>query len=259
LPPDFLTSPPSQRTTLTPIHFPDTPLPGYAGCLAFTLDGVLSPDECAELVALAESHSRAGPGQWERAMVNAGSHEIMATDIRNCGRIIWDDREVVARVWDRCLVALEREKEWLERVVVVDGEKKGTAKPSGDRVLEYLDKGYKWSFSRLNERMRFLRYGKGEYFQAHQDGQYHTPDRSETSLLTLQLYLNDAETEVAAGREPLVGGATTFHSWDLLRHHDVVPKVGRVLIFQHQMLVHSGAEVKKGMKIAMRTDLMYRK
>lgn len=55
----------------------------------------------------------------------------------------------------------------------------------------------------------------------------------------------------------LVGGATTFHSTDKEHRLDVHPKVGRVLIFQQRGLLHSGDEVKGGVKFTMRSDLMY--
>lgn len=40
---------------------------------------------------------------------------------------------------------------------------------------------------------------------------------------------------------------------------DVDPKMGRVLIFQHAGLLHSGAEVQEGIKYTMRTDLLYKR
>jgi hypothetical protein len=83
------------------------------------------------------------------------------------------------------------------------------------------------------------------------DGQYTTPDGKESSFYTLHLYLNDS---VACGGD-LEGGATSFHSRDLKM--DVDPKAGRVLIFQHSGLLHSGAEVHQGIKYTLRTDLMY--
>ena len=55
----------------------------------------------------------------------------------------------------------------------------------------------------------------------------------------------------------LVGGATTFYSNDEKRRLDVHPKAGRVLIFQHRRLYHSGDDVLKGTKYTMRTDIMY--
>ena len=49
---------------------------------------------------------------------------------------------------------------------------------------------------------RFLRYAPGQYFRPHMDGTYERPDGSETSYLTIQLYLN-------GGFE---GGQTSFLS-----------------------------------------------
>lgn len=55
----------------------------------------------------------------------------------------------------------------------------------------------------------------------------------------------------------LVGGATSFLSGDEEQRVDVDPKAGRVLIFQHRRLFHSGDDVVKGTKYTMRTDIMY--
>lgn len=75
--------------------------------------------------------------------------------------------------------------------------------------------------------------------------------------MTLHLYLNDADTEEQEGRPRLRGGATAFHSGNMKNQLDVVPKVGRVLLFQHRHLVHSGDDVLNGTKLTMRTDIMY--
>ena len=42
----------------------------------------------------------------------------------------------------------------------------------------------------VNERLRFLRYDKGQSFPAHSDGSYERADGSEVSFITVQLYLN---------------------------------------------------------------------
>ena len=89
---------------------------------------------------------------------------------------------------------------------------------------------------------------------AHNDGSYVTPDGKERSMFTLHLYLNEPTPA-----NKLEGGATTFHSYDMQRSFDVEPKVGRVLIFQHRDLLHSGADVTGGIKLTLRTDLMYAK
>lgn len=74
----------------------------------------------------------------------------------------------------------------------------------------------------------------------------------------MHLYLNEANDG-----SQLEGGATTFHAahdWDgLKRGYDVVPKVGRILLFQHKGLLHSGADVSQGVKYTLRTDIMYKR
>jgi hypothetical protein len=68
------------------------------------------------------------------------------------------------------------------------------------------------------------------------------------SFVTLHLYLND---------DGLEGGATRFWTADKKHWLDVHPKLGRVLIFQQRMLVHSGEEVTKGVKYTMRSDFLF--
>jgi len=99
----------------------------------------------------------------------------------------------------------------------------------------------------LNERLRFLKYSSGQYFKSHKDGSYKRPDGSEQSFITIHLYLN----------EGMEGGNTTFISRSGDHNNvGVVPKIGRVLVFQHDIL-HEGSLLVKGTKYTMRTDVMY--
>ena len=41
------------------------------------------------------------------------------------------------------------------------------------------------------------------------------------------------------------------------KRFDVKPKYGRVLMFQHRFLFHSGDDVVSGTKYTMRTDIMF--
>jgi hypothetical protein len=43
------------------------------------------------------------------------------------------------------------------------------------------------------------------------------------------------------------------------KRFDVKPKYGRVLMFQHRFLLHSGDDVVRGTKYTMRTDIMFAK
>lgn len=256
LPPDFLSG--SADISLNRIDFSKTRLQDYKGYYAVVLDNVLSPDECQLLVKAAEAQTNA---TWEPAMVNAGcDRQVLSLMVRNCGRIMWDSADVAAKIWRRVEGSLP-ELQMLE----------GWANVMGNGPVR---KGEKWRVARLNERMRFLKYGAGQYFRGecflssslrggfsltsieHADGAYVAPN-GERSFFTLHLYLNDASSDSVDG--PLEGGATTFWSFNMAERLDVPPKNGRVLIFQQRNLLHSGEEVTSGVKLTMRTDMMFEK
>ncbi|EMC98575.1 hypothetical protein BAUCODRAFT_119900 [Baudoinia panamericana UAMH 10762] len=251
---DFLAKP-AAHIAASRVNFTEQGLPCYDGAYAVVLDHALTHDECETLVKAAEASTTEG---WERAMVNVGGgQQAMIEDIRCCGRIIWDDHDVVSRIFRRIESVPEvREVLRLDNAPGIVG--KGP-----------LKRGEVWRFTRCNERMRFLRYTGGEYFRPHCDGTYETPDRSERSYVTLHLYLNDhrprrkeiqamlPEEREQAEAVPLVGGSTTFYSRDMSKEVKVLPKAGRILLFQHRSLIHEGAEVVSGVKHTMRTDLMY--
>ncbi|KAL8775029.1 MAG: hypothetical protein Q9209_000508 [Squamulea sp. 1 TL-2023] len=242
LPADFLTkSAPGLKKTV--IDFKKTPLPEYDGLFAAILDNAFWKEECEDLIRAAEATTG---GYWEPATVNVGNGQQMPIpDARDCGRIIWDDRDIVARIWARVKDSVP-EVALLRNVAHVTGN--GPAKRKET-----------FHMTRLNERMRFLKYTKGQYFRPHCDGVYVTPDGSERSYYTLHLYLNDSDDASSGAR--IEGGATRFHSlsWDEYKYLDVEPKVGRVLIFQHRGLLHAGDDVRGGTKYTLRTDLMYGK
>ncbi|KAK4692631.1 hypothetical protein P7C71_g4606, partial [Lecanoromycetidae sp. Uapishka_2] len=210
-----------------------TPLPENEGLYAVVLDNAFTAQECETLIKQAESSTNAG---WEPAMVNVGGgRQRTITDTRDCGRIIWDDMDMIARIWDRV-------KDYVPEIHALKNMPRVTGNGPAKRKET-------WEMSRCNERMRFLKYGKGQYFKPHIDGCYSTPDGLERSYYTLHLYLSEGAN----------GGATSFHSFNMQRQLDVEPKIGRVLIFQHNDLLHSGADVTGGLKYTMRTDLMYKK
>ncbi|KAF2450745.1 oxidoreductase domain-containing protein [Karstenula rhodostoma CBS 690.94] len=235
LPEGFLAGP-APNLTKHVIDFKKEGIPVYEGRWAVILDGVLSQDECEMLTKAAEATTA---GEWERAMVNVGNgQQRLYEDTRKCGRIIWDDRDMVAKIWARVqdsVLDVHRLQNWADVTGIGPAKRKET-----------------WKVTRLNNRMRFLKYVGGEYFKVHNDGCYETPDGAERSYFTLHLYLSDAADQ-------LKGGATTFYDYSLKQKIEVVPKSGRVLMFQHRNLLHSGDDVKSGIKYTMRTDVMYTK
>ncbi|PGH23545.1 hypothetical protein AJ80_02325 [Polytolypa hystricis UAMH7299] len=282
IPPTFLSPLPNPSSTIQveKINFAASPLPEYSGLYALILDNVLSPDECTTLLRMAEMSAGAHRSDtsvenngWIPAKVNmGGNYELLATDYRNSDRIIWDSEEIVKRLWARVMQG-EGVRECLETLA---GEEYACI--LGNRAR---DRGEKWVVTEqgINERMRFLKYGAGQYFRRHCDARYVTPDGSQSSHFTIHLYLNDSaqalgipeptttspnttdpsadanlndpQQLIDTDEKPaslIRGGATTFHSRDGRRRLDVDPKTGRVLIFQHTRLVHSGDEVRAGIK-----------
>lgn len=139
------------------IDFAAAGLPAYAASSAWILENVLSPSECQELLKLAEASAQPGEDgdKWRPAMLNmGGNYEMMAADYRNSDRIVWDQPEVMARIMERCFQA-EGLQEQLSEIV-------GNESILGKRAAEV---GEKWIMTRPNERMRFLRYRKGQFFQ----------------------------------------------------------------------------------------------
>ncbi|KAL0942765.1 oxidoreductase domain containing protein [Colletotrichum truncatum] len=250
IPSHFLSGPPPKPVTLTRIDWSKTKLPENGDRFAVVLDNVLTPEECKQLQELAEqSVIERGPNgdePWQPAMVNIGDGwEILEPEYRNSDRIIWDQQTIVDRLWERCALA--------------PGLKDDLAGFDG---MTKTKKGVKtgWRFNRFNKRMRFLKYQKGQFFRPHCDGPYSEESKDGTIFrthYTVHLYLNDSVAEVGEDNADLVGGATSFLSYDEKRKVDVDPKAGRVLIFQHNRLYHSGDDVIKGTKYTMRTDILY--
>lgn len=168
IPSDFLAPlPDASVIEVNQIDFKQSVLPEYRGLYAVVLDNVLSQSECDELIHLAEKSVGAhqeGEEQlenngWKPAMVNAGrNHEVLALDYRNSDRIIWDEKEVVKRLWDRVLQA----KEVKDYITVLDGKK---YTPVIGPKAEIPNERYKSTEQGINERMRFLKYGAGQFFR----------------------------------------------------------------------------------------------
>lgn len=148
LPKGFLEGP-GPNVTRTDVNFKKHGMPEHEDAWAVILDGVMSEEECNQLVAAAEATTN---GKWERAMINiGGGMQAMYEDTRKCGRIIWDDREIMAKLWERIEASvpeIHRLKNWAD----VTGNGPAMRKET-------------WKVTRLNERQRFLKYVGGEYFK----------------------------------------------------------------------------------------------
>lgn len=202
----------------------ELPCKSDSGKLAFTVDGLLSPEECSRLIASSDQRG------YSPALVNVGGGRQMAIpDVRKSGRCIIDDQEMAEHLWARLKPQLP---------------------------IAYTQSGIsigrkRWRAVGLNERFRFLKYEPGDYFAPHRDGSFRRPrisdEHPEMSFLTAMFYLN------APGR----GGETRFvDSRDESRGVDVRPTEGLCLIFDHN-IYHEGCLLERGVKYAIRTDVMF--
>jgi prolyl 4-hydroxylase len=170
-----------------------------------TLRGLFSPAECDELIAYAEA---VGFGE---APITTGRGFAMMPEVRNNTRAMVDDAARAEVFWQR-IAPFTRPRPGLRE-------------------------------AGLNERLRFYRYGPGQFFRWHSDGAFRRRS-GERSHVTAMLYLN----------EGFVGGATDFDvDGEVLR---IVPERGLVLLFSHH-LRHQGAPVREGNKYVLRSDLMF--
>ncbi|KAL4887963.1 hypothetical protein BDV59DRAFT_189635 [Aspergillus ambiguus] len=245
----------------------DPPLPEYKGLFAAVIENVFTENECNELIRLAESTTLTGVSStptWGRATINVGNgKQMLVADERNCGRIIYDSQVLAERLLARLMPFFQEYGiDNIENEPLVTG-------------LAGRNKAY--HLTRLNERLRFLRYKGDEYFRPHWDANYTTPDRQEKSFYTIHLYLNgDGEQDLEELRQAklrlnqrkdvnlgvegkLLGGSTSFipRFEEEDRQLRVFPKTGSVLVFQQNNLLHGGDPVFQGTKFTMRTDIMY--
>ncbi len=175
------------------------------------LGRVFSEDECERLIQYTEEIG------YEPALINAeGGEQVLDTSIRKSSRAVIDDHSFAIEITERIR----------------------------EELPTYMGDGF--YLSGCSERMRFLKYEKGEYFYPHYDASYEESATKKT-FITVQIYLNDN----------FGGGHTTFFPTDG-RVVKYIPAAGDVLLFQHDIL-HEGFEVTRGIKYALRTDVFYSK
>lgn len=158
LPPTFLSRPPSEPVTCSIIDFENSEIPEFKDHKAAIISNVLSLEECAELLRLAESSfdpsaddTESAQGPWRPALLNMGpGWEVYDNRVRNSDRIVWDQQELANRIWARCALA--------------DGVTELVSTTPDD----YMSVGGRWAFDCANPRLRFLKYTKGQFFKGKQ-------------------------------------------------------------------------------------------
>ncbi|KAJ6529166.1 hypothetical protein DFH09DRAFT_1045312 [Mycena vulgaris] len=235
-------SPPTQlnQRAVPPgrIDFSAAGLAEYAACYAVVLDDLFPAPELSALLAHIEAVSL-----WQIAQINVGPEEAYTnTSYRNGQRILYDSFPLSQQLFTKLRPHLSAIEE-IEEPAFIDGV--GPA-------------AQKWRMVRLNERLRFLRYPKGGFFRMHIDSEYEDYKTGQRTFYTVQLYLPSDSSGSPESFLPPGGGSTRF--WDQKENYaDVEALPGRMLVFQHDELGHTGEEVTEGVKCAVRSDILYEK
>ncbi|KAI2771293.1 hypothetical protein F4815DRAFT_488971 [Daldinia loculata] len=243
--------------TATRIDFSQSSLADhYSPYFAMVIDNLLTPDECAAVLASAGS-------DWKT--LNKGE------SWRECEQILSVSPEWANALSQRLVQYLPEEAKSLRKGDVLSGHIAGLQNLKASQGASKTV----WKLRGADERLSFLRYRPGNHFKPHCDALY-SPGGGEKSFLTCQIYLSDMPEEDIDGDGS--GGETRF--WpsrvgmgkkkkskdqkDETEQQakeesflDVKPKKGRALVFQQRMLWHSGQEVKHREKFTVRLDLMY--
>jgi len=207
----------------------------------FVLDNVLSEQECKYLV---EKTEEMGYSFWD-------SRPDRVTDFRDADTIEVHHPDLAALLWERAAPFLS------ENVVINPDDDEN---PRWQRDLEGT-----WEPVGTNEHVLFARYDAGGHFAPHTDG-FSVVSCDERSMYSIVLFLN-ACTD---------GGGTRFYADEqrdkLVKDErgrytgtpemeltTVDPKVGRMVVFFHNIL-HQGVGVGAGAKkYIIRSDVMYKR
>jgi predicted 2-oxoglutarate/Fe(II)-dependent dioxygenase YbiX len=149
--------------------------------LIVVVDDILSPEECASMIARIEEH---GPSV---APITTYRGPVMNTNIRNNERVMFDDPDYAAMLFERI-------------------------RPHAPDTIHD-----EWSLCGANERLRCYKYSPGQFFAPHGDGAF-ARHEDERSFYTYLIYLNgDCEggetrfcTEPEKSIQPHPGRALLF-------------------------------------------------
>jgi len=142
--------------TVTRIDFRKVGLPEYgnANCYASIIDNAFTAAECHKLLADTEREY-----EWQLAGINKNGDGQQHMDVgyRNSGRILRDDPDCAAYLLDRI-------KPFIKELALLDSTDPETAAVLG-RSFRGTKTKRKYKLTRLNERLRFLKYSEGQFFR----------------------------------------------------------------------------------------------
>lgn len=179
--------------------------------LVFEVPDFVTQQFCTQMI------SQASEIGFDAATITTEHGTGIVETIRNNDRVIFDDPDMANTLWKKAQFLF-------------------TNTFKGHRAVG------------LNERFRVYRYGPGQFFDWHQDGEFRAPS-GRRSLFTMMIYLSEA----------CDGGGTSFadvFSPHIFDDFTIEPREGKALFFHHP-LSHRGDPIVSGEKFALRTDVMF--
>ena len=239
-------------------------------CLALLIDNVLTEQQCQYLIQKASTspggfkyiteatHKAPDGSSYTVQIQNPNPHQLAVLDTshnpcgKKCKKIETHEDLQATRIMDHIYATISK-------------------------VLDQSNVLYKNFVSRtkcgmhqgLNPRMRILKYDAvhNDRFEAHFDATTFVANTDDTettrqqSLITVLVYLNNGDGEDFEGGETIFldyhNSFTKSTGLNTEKNNvKITPKVGRVVVFEHD-LFHSGAPLQKGTKFIMRTDVLF--
>lgn len=187
-------------------------IPSVLEHLVLEISEFASNSFCAGIIARADTLG------FEPATITSEHGVTITPEIRNNDRVIFDDVDLANTLWHK--------------------------------VSPHFQDSFKGLMATgLNERFRIYKYGAGQFFDWHQDGEFNRADGA-VSKFTMMIYLN-GEVD---------GGGTSFadvFSPYVFADFTIEPALGKALLFNHP-LSHRGDTINSGEKFVLRTDVMFK-
>ncbi|KAG6840238.1 hypothetical protein C0991_008022 [Blastosporella zonata] len=279
------------QVIITSIDFAQTALAGtYNPFYAKVIDNLFTPEDCARLLDLASSKDA-----WKPAGLSAQTERAVYTDFRHNDNILVIDKDQAAWIYEKLRPYVEEiheispEGRW-SGITSRPGKKQATT-PTWTLAgvhprLSFLRYGPGHYFKPHCDGLNDLGASKSFvtlHLYLNDSAQASTPIMLDTSTASspslpssvssglTPIPQSDASIPTSSGIEgehspaagvslgdvPLRGGSTRFWTPNKKAFLDVHPKLGRVLVFQQRMLIHSGEEVTQGIKYTMRSDFIF--
>lgn len=192
----------------------------------FTVDEVLSKDECQNLINKSESYGYKDLSGYRK-------------DYRGNQRVVLKSDEVAK-------IIMNRVRNWLPNyITIIDN--------NGEHEI--------WDLDYINPLFRFGKYNSDDLFRAHKDSGF-SPNERTKSMLTIMFYLSELEDETVGRTRMLTLNETCQRHEDVnCKVLDaVIPKPGRCIVFNQYSIYHDGESVGQCpniKKYIMRTDIFY--